>query len=519
MLLPNSLLQDYLANSSRLYPDKVAIICGGNRWTYLQLESKSNAIANALRENFVQRGDKIVILAENNLTVVAAFWAVLKADAVACLISPHSSPNKLKFYLENTRATALVSPSDLAPIITQQSADVMHLRTLIIADNAIQPVCNGKAERKIRLDELATTAPVQLNLNIDLAAIIFTSGSTGMPKGVMLTHRNMRAACDSVNLYLGNHQDDVIINALPLCFDYGLYQMIMAIAVGATLVLERSFALLPQVLAHAAIERVTALPAVPAVFALLGRMSSVPPLLALRYITSTGSALASRHITILQEHFPQAEIFSMYGVTECKRCTYLPPRDLATKPDSVGIAIPGIELWLVNEQDQRIGPNETGELVIRGATVMSGYWQNPEATAKRLKPGLLPGEQVLYTGDLCRLDEEGYLYFVARKDDIIKSKGEKVAPREIELVLLDIPGVIEAAVIGVEDDLWGQVASAFVVIDPAVVVEKSMIMAECRSRLEPTHIPKYLKICLDLPHTSSSKIDKTALPALLDPHS
>ena len=146
----------------------------------------------------------------------------------------------------------------------------------------------------------------------------------------------------------------------------------------------------------------------------------------------------------------------MYGLTECKRCTYLPPEDIDRKPDSVGIAIPNTELWIVDEDGQQLGPGEVGQLVIRGATVMKGYWEKPEATAKKLKPGPLPGEQVLYTGDFCRLDEEGYLYFVGRMDDIIKSRGEKVAPKEVENALVNIPGVREAAVIGVPDDCSGR---------------------------------------------------------------
>jgi acyl-CoA synthetase (AMP-forming)/AMP-acid ligase II len=231
----------------------------------------------------------------------------------------------------------------------------------------------------------------------------------------------------------------------------------------------------------------------------------------IRYVTNTAAALPVKHITMLRELFPAARIYSMYGLTECKRCTYLPPEDIDRKPESVGIAIPNTELWLVDENDRRLGPGEIGQLVIRGATVMKGYWEKPEATAKKLKPGPVPGEQVLYTGDLCRLDDEGYLYFVGRMDDIIKSRGEKVAPKEVEAALVAIPGVHEAAVIGVPDDLLGQAVKAFVVLAPGSTLDVRGIQRECQARLENFMVPKYVEIVPELAKGATGKIQKTHL--------
>jgi acyl-CoA synthetase (AMP-forming)/AMP-acid ligase II len=201
----------------------------------------------------------------------------------------------------------------------------------------------------------------------------------------------------------------------------------------------------------------------------------------------------------------------MYGLTECKRCTYLPPEDIDRKPHSVGIAIPNTELWIVDDDDNRVGPGVVGQLVIRGATVMKGYWEKPEATARMLRPGPLPGEQVLYTGDLCRLDEEGYLEFIGRTDDIIKSRGEKVAPKEVEGALVDIPGVKEAAVIGVPDDLWGEAVKAFVVLHDQVELEPRQLIRESQRRLENFMVPKYVEVVDDLPKTDSGKVKKSGL--------
>ena len=201
----------------------------------------------------------------------------------------------------------------------------------------------------------------------------------------------------------------------------------------------------------------------------------------------------------------------MYGLTECKRCTYLPPEDLDRKPLSVGIAIPNTELWIVDEDDRRVGHGVVGQLVIRGATVMRGYWGKPEATARKLKAGPLPGEQVLYTGDYCWVDAEGYLYFVGRGDEIIKSRGEKVAPKEVENVLMDIPGVREAAVIGVPDEILGQAVKAFVVIEEGRTLDEKQLQKECQRRLENFMVPKSIVIVPSLPRTDTAKLNKRAL--------
>ena len=214
---------------------------------------------------------------------------------------------------------------------------------------------------------------------------------------------------------------------------------------------------------------------------------------------------------MLKDIFPKARIYSMYGLTECKRCTYLPPKDIDRKPSSVGIAIPNTEMWIVDEEGNKVPAGTIGQLVIRGATVMKGYWEKPEATAKKLKPGPLPGEQVLYTGDYCKMDEEGYLYFIGRMDDIIKSRGEKVAPKEVESVLMNIPGVKEAAVIGVPDEILGQAVKAFVVLEEGTELTEKQLQNECQSRLENFMVPKYIVTALSLPKTDTGKIKKTGL--------
>jgi acyl-CoA synthetase (AMP-forming)/AMP-acid ligase II len=250
---------------------------------------------------------------------------------------------------------------------------------------------------------------------------------------------------------------------------------------------------------------------VPTIFATLLGLDVKFDLSAVRYVTNAGAALPVKHLQLLRDVFPNAKIFSMYGQTECKRCTYLPPEDVERKPDSIGIAVPNTELWLIDEDGERVGPGQVGELVIRGATVMNGYWRKPELTEKKLRPGPLLGERVLHTGDLCRLDEEGYLYFVGRMDDVIKSRGEKVPPAEVEQTILSIQGVSEAAVIGVPDDLLGSAVKAFVVLEPGVRLDEAAILRHCRTRLESFKVPKNVELRPNLPRNNNGKVQKSEL--------
>ncbi|WP_179296553.1 MULTISPECIES: AMP-binding protein [unclassified Mesorhizobium] len=509
------LLHDYLAHSAGRLGDKVALVCGKQRVTYGELEARANAIATDLVASGVARGDRVMIFADNTVETVVSFWAVLKANAVVCIVNPLTKSDKLDYLLNDCLPAALITDAHLHSIFREPARSCPSLLRTIVS-GSIDDDELSRLPQAIRWD-IAVAAgdapPARRCIDIDLAAIIYTSGSTGEPKGVMLTHRNMMTACASIASYLELAEDEVILNVLPLAFDYGLYQMVMAFRTGARLVLERSFAFPAQVLGLIRQEGVTGFSGVPTIFAALSELKSLKDqdFSSIRYVTNTAAALPLKHILMLRELFSSARIYSMYGLTECKRCTYLPPEDLARKPLSVGIAIPNTEMWIVDEHDRRVGPGVVGQLVIRGATVMKGYWGKPEATARKLKPGPLPGEQVLYTGDYCRMDAEGYLYFVSRGDEIIKSRGEKVAPKEVENVLMDIPGVREAAVIGVPDELLGQAVKAFVVMENGRTIGEKQLQMECQKRLENFMVPKSIVVVASLPMTDTGKLKKTAL--------
>jgi acyl-CoA synthetase (AMP-forming)/AMP-acid ligase II len=292
----------------------------------------------------------------------------------------------------------------------------------------------------------------------------------------------------------------------------------MAVKLGATLVLEKSFAFPQAIFDVMRKEKVTGLPLVPTMAALILQMKDLAPgsFPSLRYITNTAAALPPAHIARLRELFPGVRLYSMYGLTECKRCTYLPPEQLDKRPDSVGIAIPNTEAYVVDDTGARVKPGKEGELVIRGPHVMQGYWEDEVATAKALRPGYNPWERVLYTGDLFRCDEEGFLYFVGRKDDIIKTRGEKVAPKEVEAVLHFCPGIAEAVVVGVADPILGQAIKAIVVASDPALTEREVIR-HCAQSLEDFMVPKSVEFRQSLPKTDTGKISRRLAAASLEP--
>ena len=517
------LLNNFLTLSAQRSAEKIALETEAGEISYLQLNQQADRLAAFLREIGTKRGDRVLVFTENSIEAVVAFWGVLKSDAVISIINPQTKADKLGYLINNSGADVLIADEHLKPVVLAAMADTHSLSALIITGecdpfslHSALPVHYQTGLRLASFQEAMhcqRPLPRSCNIDLDLAAIIYTSGSTGHPKGVMLTHRNMITAATSVSTYLNLDENDVILNVLPLAFDYGLYQMIMSVKVGAKLVLERSFTFPGAVLGKVSAKGVTVFPGVPTIFSVMAGMRQLKEfdLTKVRCVTNTAAALSESHIDFIRAVFSAAELYSMYGLTECKRCTYLPPKDIELKKMSVGIAIPNTELWLVDEEDRRLGFGQTGQLVIRGATVMKGYWNNPAETANKLRPGPLPGEQVLYTGDICRLDEDGYLYFVGRVDDIIKSRGEKVAPKEVENALYGLREVKDAAVIGVADPLWGQAVKAFVVLHKDTSLNKKTILAHCNQHLENFMVPKHLEIVDDLPKTAAGKIKKMDL--------
>jgi long-chain acyl-CoA synthetase len=509
------LVQEFLEESAERFPDKSALICDGRRLTYRQVEHDANRVANGLLNAGVQRGDCVAVWLPNSVEAVLAIFGILKAGATFVIVNATTKADKLAYILTDCGATCLFASDRQAGEVAQGMEIVPSLILGVLCGKDAAKRAASSEKLQSFGDLLVTSSsdhPLCPSIDLDLACLVYTSGSTGDPKGVMSTHANVVFAASSIVRYLENVPDDVIINVLPLSFDYGLYQLLMTFLFGGTLVLERSFAYPAVMLKQIEKEHVTGLPGVPTLFAVLLQMDlSRFDLSSLRYLTNTAAALPIEHIQKLQGAFPWTRLYSMYGLTECKRTLYLPPEELDRRPGSVGIPIPGTEAWIEDEDGRRLGPGEVGELVVRGSHVMQGYWNKPEATAARYRPGCYPAERLLYTDDLFRMDEDGFFYFVGRQDDIIKSRGEKIAPKEVESVLYRLPGVVEAAVVGVPDDLLGEAIKAFVVCAPDVDLEERDVIRHCRQYLEDFSVPQAVEFRTALPKTASGKVQKRAL--------
>ncbi len=508
------LVNDFLEQSAARYPDKVALVCAGQRLTYAEIDTMANRLANALLDHGVARGDRVVLNLPNTVELVVGIFATLKAGGTFVVVNHTTKREKLSYLANNCRATAWVTRARQARVAADVVREAPSLAFTVLTENGSAEAAQGN-DAVFSFDaiqgDFPATRPPRECIDQDLACLIYTSGSTGEPKGVMSAHCNVVFAASSIIAYLENVPEDIVINVLPLSFDYGLYQLLMVFKFGGTLVLERSFAYPAQILKRMVEERVTGFPGVPTLFAILLQMDlSRYDLSRLRYITNTAAALPPSHIEQIRAKFPWAALFSMYGLTETKRTLYLPPQQLDVRPGSVGIAIPGTEGWIEDELGKRLGPNQVGELVIRGGHVMRGYWEAPKATAERYRPGPLPGERVCYSGDLFRMDEDGCFYFVGRKDDIIKSRGEKVAPKEVENTLYSLPGVVEAAVVGVPDPVLGEAIKAFIVTDGAKLNEQD-VLRHCRGHLEDFMRPQIVECRDKSPKTDSGKIKKTEL--------
>lgn len=510
------LVQTALEQNAARMPDKVALVCEGRRFTYRDLDQMADRLANALLSFGLQRNDRVAIYLPNSAEAVTGIFAALKAGCVFVPVNRFTKADKLAYIVNNCRAAAVITDDRACNqgLAGRLVDDVPSLRAVVVSGNGAQSVC-AASKRFFNFADIQTNFPTRRpslrNIDLDLACLIYTSGTTGEPKGVMSDHGNVVFAADSIISYLRNVESDVIFNALPLSFDYGLYQLLMTVRFGGTLILENSFSYPAPILQLLDQEKVTGFPGVPTMFALLLQMDLSPYNLShLRYITNTAAALPPSHIQELRRKFPKVALYSMYGLTETKRTLYLPPEWVDKKPGSVGIAIPGTEVWIEDEAGQRAGPGLVGELVVRGRHVMRGYWEAPEATAARYRPGPLPGERVCRTGDLFKMDEDGFFYFVGRTDDIIKSRGEKVAPKEVEAVLHALTGVVEAAVVGVEDPALGQAIKAVLVVnDPKL--DSAQVFAHCRAHLEPLMVPKYVEFRDSLPKSPSGKVRKEQL--------
>jgi long-chain acyl-CoA synthetase len=508
---PQWLVSDSLLAAAELSPADAAIIIGGRSRDFEELADASLRLGRALQDLGLERGGRVVIQTMNIWECAVAIYASSLAGGVFVVVGPQTKAPRLSYVLRDSGAQFLVTQNSLLGNFGAIAEELPSLRHVIVVgeDNELPAPAVPFRELLERTDP----APVTRSIPVDLAALIYTSGSTGNPKGVMMRHASMVFTTQSLCSYLRLSASDRILNFLPLAFDYGLYQLLMAVHLRATLILEQSFTFPRQIVDRVTELEATVFPGVPTVFATMRALMREKPdlhLPSVRRVTNTAAALPPPILGDLRRLFPNALIFAMYGLTECKRVSYLEPELLEDRPSSVGKAIPGTET-LVLVDGRPAAPGETGILHVRGPHVMAGYWQQPALTDEMLVDGPTPGERMLCTQDSFTIDEDGFLYFVGRTDEIIKTGGQKVSPVEVEHALHSLPEVRDAAVVGVPHELLGEAIRAFVVLQPGAELTELDAIRRSKSLLEPIMVPHEIVFVAELPTTESGKIRKQGL--------
>ncbi|GAB3267169.1 acyl-CoA ligase (AMP-forming), exosortase A system-associated [Chitinimonas naiadis] len=517
-----SLLPELIALSAERDGDSLALTYGKQSLSYQDLQLSITRFANGLLELGLKRGERVAIYLEKRFETVIASFGTTAAGCVFVPLNPLLKPEQIAYILQDCNVRTLITSSErlalLAPVLAACS-DLRHIVTV----NAAQ-ADSAPGSLVVQDWEPFMAAPSRAGhrlIDVDMAAILYTSGSTGRPKGVVLSHRNMVAGAKSVASYLENQADDTLLAALPLSFDAGFSQLTTAFHTGARVVL-LNYLLPRDVLKALENERVTGLTAVPPLYIQLSQLEWSPAITEhLRYFANTGGRMPKETLAALRGHMPKTKPYLMYGLTEAFRSTYLPPEEVDRRPDSIGKAIPNAEILVLHEDGTPCAPNEPGELVHRGALVGMGYWNDPEKTAERYKPlpastpgrepGLVLQELAVFSGDTVRMDEEGFLYFIGRRDEMMKTSGYRVSPTEVEEILYATKLVGECVAFGVPHDTLGH-AICIIATRATQEVDQAALLAECRTRMPAYMVPARIEFREGpLPRNPNGKIDRKTL--------
>ncbi len=483
---------------------RVAIVDGARSFTYATLADEARRCARALRDAGVGRGDRVAIYLDKTAESVIALYGAWIAGAVAVPVGESLRARQLEHIVRHSGARVLVSdPRKLARLDPGPVLDVAVLTWQASGESR---------DTALAGDDLSRPG------GDEPAAILYTSGSTGLPKGIVISHANLRAGAEIVSGYLELRAEDRILSVLTFSFDYGLNQLLTAVEVGATLVLLRSH--LPADICRALeTHAITGLAGVPPLWIQLMQGRSPLPSLALphlRYITNTGGVFPSDLVARYRAAFPHVRVFLMYGLSEAFRSTYLPPEEVDRRPTSMGRAIPRTDILVLDDDGRECAPGAVGELVHRGPTVALGYHDDPEATARAFRPDPFAPDashRVVYSGDLVRRDEEGFLYFVGRRDQLIKSLGHRLSPDEVEQAVLASGLVAEVVAKGVADEVAGQVIALHVVPRDAQAFTTAALAAWCRREMPGYMLPRAIHVHDGFPRTASGKVDRTQVAA------
>jgi acyl-CoA ligase (AMP-forming) (exosortase A-associated) len=519
-----NLLHDLFDVSASRFPNNEALRSRGHSTTYAELQRRSHSLACALRSHGVGRGDRVAVYLQNRAEVVETALACSRIGAIYVPANPLLKARQLEYLLNDAGARVLIASQTSAVLVEDSIPRCPAITTVMWCDTAQVRASTAPGIDVLRYEDLLTGDVHAHGESVedDPAALLYTSGSTGRPKGVVVSHRNLVTGAHSVSSYLKNSASDRILVALPLSFDYGLSQVTTAFAVGACAVLT-NFSLAAALLQEIVSERITALAGVPTMWMHLAAAEwPAPAAKTLRYITNSGGALPVSVIRNLQARLPHTLVYCMYGLTEAFRSTYLEPSQLEQHLGSIGKAIPGQEVLVVNADGGECEPGEIGELVHRGSLVTLGYWNDPQLTQERFRPlpkrlpQLMREEVGVWSGDLVKTDAEGFIYFVGRRDHLIKSSGYRISPSEIEEVIAELPTVIESAALGVPDDALGQRVVVAAVVGPHAPIDMAeRIRQHCRMQLPAYMVPAEVHVLPHLPRNPNGKCDRAALAAAL----
>lgn len=489
--------------------------------SYSELSESITRVARGLIHAGLERHERVAIYLPKRFETVFSFFGTSMAGGVFVPVNPQLKGEQVGHILRDCNARILITSRDRVEALAETLNACHDLRTLVLVDTNTDTLPKLPSIETLTWEgffNVGDPAKFHRRIDMDVLAILYTSGSTGRPKGVVLSHRNVVTGAASVSQYLENHSADRILAVLPFSFDYGLSQLNTAFRVGACTVL-MDYLMPRDVISAVVKERITGLAAVPPLWIQLAQLPwPEDAVKTLRYITNSGGAMPLATVAGLRKALPNTRVFLMYGLTEAFRSTYLPTEELDRRPESMGKAIPNAEIMVVREDGSPCSPGEPGELVHRGSLVAMGYWNDPEKTAERFRPA--PGsdhniplrEIAVWSGDTVRMDEDGFLYFVARKDDMIKTSGYRVSPTEVEEVVYGTGLVGHAAAIGVAHPVLGQ--AIVVVVSPAENcdhVDTKKLLDECKSRLPGFMVPTQIHVLPVLPRNPNGKIDRKQL--------
>ncbi|WP_426173136.1 acyl-CoA ligase (AMP-forming), exosortase A system-associated [Massilia sp. TWR1-2-2] len=514
----SDLIHEFIFNSARRTPGAEALVSGKRRLDYATLAGTVSQVANGLLAAGLGRSERVAVYIEKNVENVAAMFGAAAAGGVFVPVNPLLKPEQVGYIMADCNVRVLVTSADRLRLLAPALALCPDLKLVLVTGAADKlPAVEGVAVQPwdALLAAPAGQKPHRV-IDADIAAILYTSGSTGKPKGVVLSHRNMVAGATSVASYLENTAADRILAVLPLSFDYGLSQLTTAFHVGATAVLINY--LLPRDIVKAVeTERITGLAAVPPLWIQVAQLTW-PADCTVRYITNSGGAMQRPTLDALRRALPNAKPFLMYGLTEAFRSTFLPPEEVDRRPDSMGKAIPNAEVVVLRADGTECEPGEPGELVHRGALVSLGYWNDRAKTAERFKPvvsnhhGLTMTEMAVWSGDTVRKDEEGFLFFISRNDEMIKTSGYRVSPSEVEEVVYAREQVAEAAAIGVSHPTLGQAIVVVAHCKEGMAIDADALMAACKPHLPAYMLPARIVMAdTSLPRNPNGKIDRKLL--------